>query len=186
LPKSGAITTATLTTFVPFKLLFLTGFMGSGKSTIGKRLARTLGISFVDLDAEIVQTAGQSIRDIFEQEGEAVFRKKEQASLRAVCCNGECAVVATGGGAVVALENRRLMRESGLIINLQVDYATIAERLAGDFSRPLLRQDEAAVLKLMADRASAYADADICIDTVNKSPFDVVSEIMDWLQYEEH
>jgi len=159
--------------------------MGSGKSTIGNRLARTLGIPFIDLDADIVKSAGKTIRDIFDQEGEAVFRQKEQDALRFICGRGECAVVATGGGIVVNDENRRLMRESGLIVNLQVDYATVAKRLAGDSSRPLLQKDEAAVRLLMADRAQAYGDADVCIDTTNKSPINVVSEIVDWLQYDE-
>jgi shikimate kinase len=166
------------------KLLFLTGFMGSGKSTVGRRLARSLGIPFIDLDAEVVKSAGRSVNEIFSHDGEAAFRALEKKELSLVCRRGDCAVVATGGGVVVDVENRQMMREAGLIVNLQVDFATVSERLAGDATRPLLQTNTAEVQKLMATREAVYCEADLRVNTAHKSPLAVVSEIMEWLQHD--
>jgi shikimate kinase len=158
--------------------------MGSGKSTVGRRIARSLGIPFIDLDAEIVKRAGRPITEIFAQEGEAGFRDLEHAVLSEVCRRGECAVVATGGGIVVNAENRRLMREAGLVVNLTVDLATVAERLAGDASRPLLKDGMSAAAALLASRAAAYAEADLQVATAHQTPHEVAKEIIDWLQHD--
>lgn len=167
---------------VPSRHIFLTGFMGSGKSTVGRRLAQQLGLVFVDLDHEIEQRDGRLIRDIFSQDGESFFRHVESETLRTVCSSATSAVVATGGGIVVNSENRMLMRFAGLVVNLQVDYASVAQRLAKDQSRPLLKnKDESAVTALMAERLTAYADADIVIDTAQKTPQGIVAEIIRWL-----
>lgn len=164
------------------RLLFLTGFMGTGKSTVGKKLAYRLGLPFVDLDHEIEQFTSRSIREIFADEGEPVFRKIEQQRLLVFCQSGQAAIVATGGGIVMNPENRRQMREVGLVVNLQADYASIARRLHGDSTRPLLLDKDAeAVQQMLMDRSAAYADADLVIGTVDKTPDEIVSEIIAWL-----
>jgi shikimate kinase len=167
---------------VPSKHVFLTGFMGSGKTTVGRRLAQRLGLSFIDLDQEIEKRECRLIRDIFAQYGEAFFRRLESDVLRSICSNPTSAVVATGGGIIINPENRLLMRSSGLIVNFQVDYASVAQRLAKDQSRPLLKnKDENAITALMTERMAAYADADMVIDTAQKTPQQIVSDIIRWL-----
>lgn len=167
---------------VPSRHVFLTGFMGSGKTTVGRRLAQQLGLSFIDLDLEIEKRDGRLIRDIFAQDGEAYFRRLESDVLHSVCSNATSAVVATGGGIVINPENRLLLRSSGLVINLQVDYASVAQRLANDQKRPLLQnKDEGTITALMTERMAAYADADLVIETAQKTPQGIVAEILRWL-----
>ena len=128
--------------------IVLVGPMGSGKSTLGRELAIRLGMAFVDVDARVVATAGCDIPTLFASEGEAGFREREtQALVEALA--GETAVIATGGGAVLADANRTAMREACHVVYLQVDAATQLTRLAGDTDRPLLAT---------ADRAQRLAD----------------------------
>ena len=128
--------------------IVLVGPMGSGKSTLGRALAARLGLAFVDLDARIVAAAGCDIPSLFASEGEAGFRQREtQALVEALA--GDPAVIATGGGAVLADANRSAMREAGRVVYLQVDAATQLARLAGDTGRPLLAT---------TDRAQRLAD----------------------------
>lgn len=156
--------------------------MGAGKSTVGKRLAQALGVLFVDLDAEIERISGRAIKEIFASDGEPAFRTIEHEALCNLCQHSYCAVVATGGGIVVDPRNRQLMHKSGLVIHLQVEFADVTRRLAKDQTRPLLQQkDPASVRALMESRAEAYADADLIINTVEKSPVQIVSEIQEWL-----
>lgn len=98
---------------MPKRLLILTGFMGSGKSSVGKIVAERLGYRFVDLDAEIVTASGCSINDIFARDGEQEFRTLESSRLEQILSAGEESVVATGGGAVISAQNRTLMRSRG-------------------------------------------------------------------------
>lgn len=156
----------------------LTGFMGTGKSTVGKLLARRLGYRFSDLDALIVEQAGISINEIFERYGEQRFRELETEAIRSLGgVSGR--VVATGGGAVIAPRNRVLLREAGLVVNLTASLEVILCRLNGDQERPLLKSNNTpeALAALMAARENAYADADLRIDTAGKSVEDVVTEI---------
>ena len=128
--------------------IILVGPMGSGKSTLGRGLASRLGLAFVDVDARIEAGAGHDIPSIFASEGEAGFRERETLAL-AEALAGESAVIATGGGAVLADANRAAMRQAGHVVYLQVDAATQLARLAGDTGRPLLAT---------ADRAQRLAD----------------------------
>ncbi len=156
----------------------LTGFMGTGKSTVGKLLAKRLGYCFSDLDALIVGRAGISINEIFERYGEQRFRELETEAIRFLCgVSGR--VVATGGGAVIAPRNRELLRKAGLVVNLTASLEVILCRLKGDRERPLLKSNNTpeALAALMAGREDAYADADLRIDTAGKSVEDVVTEI---------
>jgi shikimate kinase len=158
----------------------LTGFMGSGKSSVGKIVAERLGWRFVDLDAEIVTSSGCSINEIFARDGEQEFRALESAQLEQILSAGEGSVIATGGGAVIAAQNRKLMRSRGVIINLKVTLKQVLTRLKGCSDRPLLAGEDAAkrATALMNEREQFYADADIRIDTDGKSVEDVAAEIL--------
>lgn len=162
--------------------IFLTGFMGTGKSTVGRSLAKRLGLRFVDLDVEIERRAGRTISAIFADAGEERFREMEADALRAVApCD---AVVATGGGAIVAADNRATMRAAGPIICLTARIEELVRRTAKDSKRPLLVGDdvESRVRRLLAARAEAYAEADLQIDTTGVPVAKVVRRIMDYLE----
>lgn len=163
--------------------LILTGFMGSGKSSVGKVLARRLDCPFVDLDAEIVAAAGCSINEIFARAGEAAFRELESRCLTEVLRRGG-AVIATGGGVVIAAGNRALMRSAGVVVNLGVSLAQVLDRLKGNSDRPLLAGDDAAnrAKLLMEERQQFYLDSDIRIDTDGKSVEDVAAEILRYVK----
>lgn len=165
---------------MPERLLVLTGFMGSGKSSVGKVVAERLGLRFIDLDAAIVAAAGYSINDVFARDGEEAFRALESSCLEQILSAGEELVVATGGGAVVSARNRTLMRNRGVIINLKVTLQQVLARLDGCCDRPLLAGEDAAsrAKALMDEREQFYADADIRIDTDGKSVEDVAMEIL--------
>lgn len=165
---------------MPERLLILTGFMGSGKSSVGKIVAERLGYRFIDLDAEIVAVAGCSINDIFARDGEHAFRTLESSQLEQILSTGERSVVATGGGAVISTQNRALMRTLGVIINLKVPLEQVLTRLKGCSDRPLLAGEDAEsrAKALMNEREQFYADADIRIDTDGKSVEDVAAEIL--------
>lgn len=163
--------------------IILTGFMGTGKSTVGRLLAAQLNYSFRDLDSLIVEKAGQSINTIFADQGESHFRELESCELRAVL-HEAAQVVSTGGGAVIRPENRDLMRKSGVVVNLTASPETILRRLHSDEERPLLRDAKslARIQQLLMDREAYYAEADIRIDTDGKNVEDVAREIRDFLE----
>lgn len=158
----------------------LTGFMGAGKSTIGRRLARILGLPFIDTDAEITRTHGR-IADIFSHEGEATFRAYERSQLEALA-QREPAVVAVGGGAVVDPENRALLRRDGVIVHLTISAETAHARIVRRAHRPLLgaASSIAAVRALLAERARAYADNDFTIDVERRTAGAVAETIARW------
>jgi shikimate kinase len=163
--------------------LILTGFMGAGKSSVGRALAGKLKCPFIDLDAEIVARAGRSINEIFAKDGEAAFRVLESTCLEHVLRRGT-AVIATGGGAVIADTNRALMRASGVVVNLTAPFDRIIERLSGATNRPLYAGGDPArrAKALMEQREHFYNDADIRIDTDGKSVEDVAAEILGYLR----
>ncbi|MDI9585756.1 MAG: 3-dehydroquinate synthase [Acidobacteriota bacterium] len=145
----------------PARAIFLTGFMGTGKTTTGRRLASRLALAFVDTD-EIVETlSGRSIPDIFARDGEDAFRAMETQALRKAIERGP-AVVSTGGGIMLRDENVRAMREAGPIICLQASPETIIRRTGRRGDRPLLECDDPLqrVRQLLAARAEAYSRAD--------------------------
>lgn len=167
------------------KNVFLTGFMGTGKSSVGKILAERLGCQFIDLDALIVAEAGMSIKEIFAAQGEPYFRALEADMVRRLVSE-KGAVVSTGGGVVIDPENRRRMRAHGVVVNLTATAQAIRERLAADNERPLLQDDNSLekIVSMLAEREPFYRDADIRIDTTGKGVDDIVSQILVWLKKE--
>jgi shikimate kinase len=161
--------------------IFLTGFMGTGKTTVGRKLAERLGIPFVDTDQMIERSEGRPITTIFAMDGESYFRAIERQAIEDAPVN---AVVATGGGAMIDPLNRRRMRATGTIICLSADADTIYERTAGDGDRPLLAGEDPrkSISKLLAQRAPAYAEADCIIDTSNIDAEAVVDTIVEFLE----
>jgi shikimate kinase len=150
--------------------------MGTGKTTVGELLADFLGWRFIDADAEIVERTGRSIPEIFEQDGEAGFRRIESVICQSLAARTEV-VIATGGGMLVNEHNRAVMLSSGFVVCLNAAPETIAERVAGDEGRPLLRGDWRALLE---SRREAYAAIPTQIDTTDKTPEAVAKEIL-WL-----
>lgn len=140
--------------------VFLVGMMGAGKSTVGKALARRLGREFVDCDREIVERTGVPIATIFEIEGEAGFRRRESAVLAELAARPGV-VVATGGGAVLADGNRRLMRDHGTVVYLHADLDHLHERTRHDTGRPLLATGDrrATLAALLEARDPLYREA---------------------------
>jgi shikimate kinase len=158
--------------------IYLTGFMGSGKSTVGRLLAARLGALFVDLDEEIERRVGMRVREIFEQHGEPVFRQMEREALEATLALPDV-VVATGGGTVAFEVNARLIRENGLAVWLNPPFATIAARVGGlgKKDRPLFR-DETQALALYRERLPAYRRADLTVDMApQEGPEEIAARI---------
>jgi shikimate kinase len=148
----------------PDRCIALVGLMGVGKSTIGRRLAKRLGMGFVDSDAEVEHAAGRSVAEIFEAFGEAGFREGERRVI-ARLLDGEPRVIATGGGAFADAGTRALILERCIAIWLDADLETLAERVARRDHRPLLRGKEPLTLlrDLAAARNPAYAEAHLHI-----------------------
>lgn len=162
--------------------LFLIGMMGSGKSTVGKLLARELAYDYIDLDDAIVQKAGKSIEDIFREDGQDAFRMWEKITAEELELN-KATVIATGGGFPLREDNRKWMASLGTSIWLQASAAHILDRIK-DEDRPLLPKPIRVehIEKILDERTVIYAKADMAVDTQNKSPEEIVSEIMRYIQ----
>lgn len=157
-------------------MIFLTGFMGSGKTTVGLDLARRMGVPFVDLDTIIAQRSGRSIPEIFRCAGEQAFRSLEDSVLCDLAAEGDpSSVVATGGGLPVNPSNRRLMKACGCIVFLKASFESLKDRVTGDGSRPLWNSDARG---LMQARTPAYKDADLVVNTDGRSPEEISREIL--------
>lgn len=160
--------------------IILIGFMGAGKTTVGKRLAETLGASFIDTDDYIAERAGMSVSGIFEKFGEQRFRDMETEALRALLNGGEPAVISVGGGLPMREENREYLKKLGRTVYLRARTETLIGRLSGDGSRPLLKgQDlQTRISELLRQRGAVYeAAADEILDTDGKRISEIVREI---------
>jgi shikimate kinase/3-dehydroquinate synthase len=152
--------------------VFLTGFMATGKSTVGRLLAARLRRPFLDLDDAIEAAAGRSVAEIFEQEGEAGFRRRETAALQRITA-GPAAVVATGGGAACHGDNLAHMRACGLVVALTAPLDVVkarAEAAADERARPLLQRPAAEVEALYRRRVPIYRQAHACVRTEDSDP----------------
>jgi len=154
----------------------LVGFMGAGKTTIGRQLARRLGYGFRDMDRQIEAREGRRVARIFEESGEAAFRALELEEARAVA-GLEGVVVAAGGGAFAQPATRELLQEGALTVWLQCRFEAAAARVKPDGSRPLARNREI-MRALLAEREPSYRQADVTVDTSDAKPREVVDRIM--------
>jgi len=158
--------------------IFLTGFMGCGKTTVGRRLAQRLGVGFVDLDEEIERRAGVTVRQIFEQQGEPVFRQMEAEALRGTLALPDV-VVALGGGTMAFEANAALIGANGLSVWINPAFATISSRIGGrgKADRPLFKDDVQA-LALYRERLPAYRRADVTMDVApDEGPEEIAARI---------
>jgi shikimate kinase len=156
--------------------IFLCGFMATGKSSVGKRLAAELHREFLDMDALIETEAGTTISEIFSSQGEAAFRAMESRMVERLAERSGC-VVATGGGAIVYPHNLEKMKRSGMVITLTADIPTILRRSEKENTRPLLETVDRLerIRALMEQRAPFYAQADIVLDTSSLGIDEVVT-----------
>jgi shikimate kinase len=164
------------------KAIFLTGFMGAGKTSVGKQLAKRLNIPVVDTDQLIEQKIGKSINEIFAEEGEAAFRKYEREILKTLPL--ENVIVTTGGGMVIQKENRDWMKKHGIVIYLHCEPEEILRRLASDETRPLLKQQnkQEQIKRLWIERLPYYQEANFLIHTTNKTLAEIVDDIVTMLK----
>jgi shikimate kinase len=165
------------------KTVALVGLMGAGKSSIGRRLAQTLGLPFTDADAEIEAAAGASIEEIFARDGEATFRNGERRVI-ARLLDGPPQVLATGGGAFMDQSTRSLIRRRAISVWLRADVETLLARVGRRNHRPLLKSgDPRTVLtRLVEERYPVYAEADITVDTVEGPPEATLAKVIGALE----
>ena len=162
--------------------IILTGFMGTGKTTVGEILAARLHRSLVDIDREVEAMEGRDIPRIFQEEGEEYFRRRESMAL-ARALKGGGKVIATGGGALIL--NRRLLEEGGVLICLTASPEEVIRRLESGKGRPLVEGDvEDRVRALLAEREGLYARVPRKIHTDGKTPHQVAGEILELLTRE--
>ncbi len=149
------------------RTIALVGLMGAGKSTVGRRLANSLGRPFFDSDEEIEKAAGLSVADIFSLHGETEFRRGEQRVLERLL-SGPPHVLATGGGAYMNAETRDMLREKAVTIWLNADLETLWKRVSRRGHRPLLKADnpKGVLSDLLVAREPVYAEADIVVTSV--------------------
>lgn len=171
----------------PPKSLVLIGFMGSGKSTIGRVLHEHLGYPLLDMDQLIEARAGKTIREIFADEGEAHFRDLESRLLEELCApDAPRRIISTGGGVVVRPENRERLRQLGYVVWLKASTENILQRTARNKARPLLQTEDprAAIVELLAAREPLYAQcAHLSIDTTGLSSEEVATGVLESARY---
>jgi shikimate kinase len=162
--------------------VILTGFMATGKTEVGRRLARALGRPFVDTDGLVEAEAGRSVPDIFATDGEPRFRELERKAVERACTMAD-AVVATGGGTLLDPENRRRLAAAGPIVCLAAAPEVILRRVGDPAARPLLVNGNgrpgglARVQALLAERAGVYAMAAHTVDTTDLTVDEVVERV---------
>ena len=158
-------------------LIFMTGMMGAGKSTVGKSLATILNMTFVDLDEEISKSAHMSIIDIFSKYGESHFRSLEFEALERACLMDN-SIISLGGGALCSQKSWAVIPSNAHVIWLKADVDTLVDRLKEDKSRPLLKKDShKALTSLLMTRSEWYSKAQHHLETDGKTPEEISQEI---------
>jgi len=168
------------------KNIVLIGFMGTGKTAVGTRLAQRMGREFIDTDKEIERITGMSIRDIFYKLGETRFRSEESLVVKRLA-DKTGMVIATGGGAVINPENLRLLKENGILVCLEANPEDILRRVnKKKNTRPLLGKNVTVddIRRMLQEREEYYRQADIHIDTSGLEPDEIVKRIMQKLNEE--
>jgi shikimate kinase len=158
--------------------IVLTGFMGTGKTAVGRELSRLLSMQFIDVDAEIEAGQKMTITEIFQRFGEKYFRDLETETIRKVAA-GKNLIISTGGGAVLREENMEALRENGIVFCLDACPETILERTNKSEDRPLLRAEGplAKIKELLDFRRPFYRKAGTFIDSEGKTPLQIAEEI---------
>lgn len=164
------------------KNIVLIGFMGTGKSSLGKQLARRLGYRFIDTDSAIEEVTGKTIEQIFRKDGEIRFRSEENL-LAGKLAKKSGLVIATGGGMVLNPENVALLKQNGVLIQLRADPEVILQRVKQKRRRPLLRKGDLreTVLNLLQKRDGCYDVAEFMVDTGKLSFGDALTEMQQYL-----
>ena len=160
-------------------LIILTGFMGTGKTAVGERIAQRLGWRFFDLDRTIEKKERLTVSEIFSKKGERYFRKQEERILKDLCSRDK-AVIATGGGSLLSEKNRQLAEKSGAVFCLMAAPEEIKRRLTNYADRPLLGQNgtKERIVKLLKIRESVYNLFPNKIDTTELTPARVAGRIL--------
>ena len=160
--------------------IILIGYMGSGKSTVGRKAAKAVEYNFLDTDALIEQEEGTTIAKLFEEKGEAYFREKETETIRRLLTEPKGKIIATGGGLPIKEENSRLLKELGTVIYLKAETETLFKRLTGDSARPLLQNGDLRekIETMLAIRGPVYeACADVVLKVDNMSFYEIICRI---------
>jgi shikimate kinase len=160
--------------------IYLIGFMGAGKSTVGRILSRKLHRQFLDTDALIEKKLNKSVANIFLEKGEPFFREIESEIVQEVALS-DSKVIALGGGAILCRENWQRIRNSGVTVYLKWDIKHLIPRIIGDKSRPLVREMAGSPLKremekLLLERAAFYENADITLKCENSLPPEQIAD----------
>ena len=160
--------------------LILTGFMGTGKSTVGRRVSDILKIPFYDVDETIQRQTGRSIVDLFRTKGETAFRALESATVQELAMQ-ERAVISTGGGALMNPTNREFLQKRGVLVCLTARTGTLLERLKDDITRPLLAGEnmKERIDRLMQERQDVYAMCPVQVATDSKTIEQVAEEVVE-------
>lgn len=165
------------------RAMYLTGFMGTGKSTIGKLLADKLNLHFIDTDSYIMNMTGKNISEIFEEEGEDKFREYESQVLAELPLHD--VIISTGGGIILREDNRKLMKNNGYIINLDCNVETLVARIQQSHNskdiRPLFQQGIQQFEQRYLSRQKLYYDADFIVNT-NNSIEHVLNNVIEWIK----
>lgn len=172
---------------VPKMITYLVGFMGTGKTAVGREVAKKLNQQFLDLDSLIEEKEKRQISQIFSQDGEAYFRNAEKQALKEISTRRNL-VASCGGGIVLDKENIQIMKKTGVLICLSSRVEVILARTRGYRYRPLLNVDnpEKRIEELLKIRAPFYAQADYTIDTSNLAISSVVSKVLEYVRAKNH
>jgi len=162
------------------KNIILTGFMGTGKTAVGRELSRILDMKLIDADTEIEKSEKITINEIFKQFGEPRFREIETDMIRKLS-ESKNTIISTGGGAVLKQENMDILRKNGVIVCLTASPETIFERTSTNNDRPLLQVENPLkkINELLNFRKPFYEKADVMIDTEGKPPLRIAEEIIE-------
>ncbi|MBO4351949.1 MAG: shikimate kinase [Eggerthellaceae bacterium] len=175
---------ATRKTYKLVKPVFLVGFMGAGKTSTARKLARNAGVTAIDMDTYIERRCDKKVKQIFAESGEAGFRAIETDVLRELAMSAEPQLVSCGGGVVLAEENRRILKEHGFVVYLQVTADEAASRISNVSTRPLFGDLEQA-RRVIAGRLPLYEEvADTTIDTAGRGSGSIAREVFARLRKE--